>query len=411
MKNDYLYIPNKVRVGFKNDGDGTKIAYFIYQDENGKLRKENSWNSWRDKNIEPIDIDNTPLEGYRIRKVRNGYRYSLWEQRDAKIIIEHPTLNCVFEITPANLLELITAEGGAGVDNRGVILSPCVMCWCGTALLLMSAKCSEYESSLKHSKEINLNKKIKPEIGHTYRNRDGYEYTFLGRGVIYDKNTIKDEDEAKKKGVEDTIVTFVNHGHWGCTNTRCWYQIKKHNVFFFKTSYENVSYHKTCPNFVYETDKEILSPEKCQALIDKWPSLYSWNDEKVNPVMDWKFDYIELTLEEVKDIIKSTSYEDRRALGFTDYGYNTHNKYAEFRFIVNRKNTHAYWKNPSFTYDRAWLRMYDDGRIEGLEIEGESGRKEERKFNSLEEAIEVIKPCKMVFYSYLNPNEVIKEIC
>ena len=50
-----LFIPRKIRVGFQERG-GTytgKLAYVIYYDEKGKLRKEASWESWRKKEIEP----------------------------------------------------------------------------------------------------------------------------------------------------------------------------------------------------------------------------------------------------------------------------------------------------------------------------------------------------------------------
>lgn len=50
-----IYIPNKLKVGFQNrSGTYTgKLAYIIYYDQKGKLRKEPSWNNWRSKDIEP----------------------------------------------------------------------------------------------------------------------------------------------------------------------------------------------------------------------------------------------------------------------------------------------------------------------------------------------------------------------
>lgn len=46
-----IFIPKKINVGFqKRDDTYTgKLAYIIYYDETGKLRKETSWNGWRDK--------------------------------------------------------------------------------------------------------------------------------------------------------------------------------------------------------------------------------------------------------------------------------------------------------------------------------------------------------------------------
>ena len=45
-----LFIPGKIKVGYQNrDGTYTgKLAYVIYYDSKGKLRKEKSWTTWCD---------------------------------------------------------------------------------------------------------------------------------------------------------------------------------------------------------------------------------------------------------------------------------------------------------------------------------------------------------------------------
>ncbi len=50
-----IFIPTKIKVGYQERKDTytKKLAYVIYFDEKGKLRKEASWQSWRDKKIEP----------------------------------------------------------------------------------------------------------------------------------------------------------------------------------------------------------------------------------------------------------------------------------------------------------------------------------------------------------------------
>ena len=47
-----LFIPEKIRVGYQiRPGTYTgKLAYVIYYDLKGILRKENSWEKWRDQN-------------------------------------------------------------------------------------------------------------------------------------------------------------------------------------------------------------------------------------------------------------------------------------------------------------------------------------------------------------------------
>ena len=46
-----IFVPNKIHVGYQERSDTYtgRLAYVIYTDEKGKLRKENSWNGWRDK--------------------------------------------------------------------------------------------------------------------------------------------------------------------------------------------------------------------------------------------------------------------------------------------------------------------------------------------------------------------------
>lgn len=73
--NNAIFIPQKIRVGFQKRSDTytKKLAYVIYYDENGTLRKAGSWESWRDKKIEPVEYDNTPMEGFVLNKKVGGY--------------------------------------------------------------------------------------------------------------------------------------------------------------------------------------------------------------------------------------------------------------------------------------------------------------------------------------------------
>ena len=65
-----LYIPKTIKVGFQKR-EGTfagKLAYIIYTDDKGVLRKEKSWQGWRDQKIEPLDFENEPTSGFMINK-------------------------------------------------------------------------------------------------------------------------------------------------------------------------------------------------------------------------------------------------------------------------------------------------------------------------------------------------------
>ncbi len=74
-----LFIPSKIKVGFQ-ERQGTftgKLAYVIYFDEKGKLRKETSWEGWRDSKIPAIEFENKPNSGYILNKgvQRGGYHW------------------------------------------------------------------------------------------------------------------------------------------------------------------------------------------------------------------------------------------------------------------------------------------------------------------------------------------------
>ena len=68
--NSSIFVPKTINVGYQNrSGTYTgKLAYIIYYDEKGKLRKEASWNSWRDNKIPNDEFDNIPTEGFVLNK-------------------------------------------------------------------------------------------------------------------------------------------------------------------------------------------------------------------------------------------------------------------------------------------------------------------------------------------------------
>lgn len=70
-----LFIPRRINVGFqaREDTYTGKLAYVIYFDEKGKLRKESSWNIWRDSKIPNIEYENEPTEGFVLNKKVGGY--------------------------------------------------------------------------------------------------------------------------------------------------------------------------------------------------------------------------------------------------------------------------------------------------------------------------------------------------
>ena len=120
-----IYIPKKIKVGYQNRYDTytKKLAYVIYYDEKNKLRKETSWNNWRDEKIEPDDFDNEPTRGFVLNKKAGDCCSEHWgNHRQAYCRVYDPR-GFEFEITINNLLYILEncdCLKGKGLDGEFV---------------------------------------------------------------------------------------------------------------------------------------------------------------------------------------------------------------------------------------------------------------------------------------------------
>ncbi len=184
-----LFIPKKLKIGFQ-ERSGTytgKLAYVIYYDEKGVLRKERSWDSWRSKSIEPIEIDNEPIDGLVLNKKvgghSNGWNHRqtytrVWDSRDFE-----------YEITVENLLyilEYCSSIKGKGLEGKFVYA------WSGKDLVLLPVdspdykKCTEYTDKIANA----TNYKIKDlQVNRIYADKDGNEYLYLGKFDYYHRDS------------------------------------------------------------------------------------------------------------------------------------------------------------------------------------------------------------------------------
>lgn len=145
-----IYIPQKLKVGFQNREDTYtgKLAYIIYYDQKNKLRKEASWQSWRDSQIEPEEYDNTPVSGFVINKNAGGVEDSYsYDVRKSYVRIYDPR-GFEFEITIPNLLFIL--ENTSSIKGKG-LEGEFVYGWDGTELVLIPAASPEYKNLIETS--------------------------------------------------------------------------------------------------------------------------------------------------------------------------------------------------------------------------------------------------------------------
>lgn len=178
-----IFLPKKIMVGFQTRSDTytQKLAYVIYYDEKGKLRKETSWQGWRDKKIEPEGYDNVPTEGFVLNKRVGGgsssHYYYYDHVRDTKVRIYDPR-GFEFEITVPNLLYILenaTATKGKGLEGRFVYG------WDGKDLVLIPEEAPEYKEMMDFTELQDLKvKKSDMVVGRQYYTKKKEVLTYLG---------------------------------------------------------------------------------------------------------------------------------------------------------------------------------------------------------------------------------------
>lgn len=205
-----LNIPKTVRVGYRYRGDTytKKLAYVIYYDEKGKLRKETSFEGWRNKvgdkvsyydsetsnlvevtvgdELEPTNYENIPTEGFVLNKKVGGYS-SGWNNRATYCRVYDPR-GFEFEINIVNLLFILQETNsikGKGLEGEFVYA------WDGKDIILLPVGCQEYKESMEFT-SLKTKKVTKSEIkeGYTYLTKNQEEVIYLGRHKWLEKNEV-----------------------------------------------------------------------------------------------------------------------------------------------------------------------------------------------------------------------------
>ena len=174
-----LYIPKKLRVGFvsREDTYTGKLAYVIYFDEKDKLRKAGSFESWRDKDIPTLDLDNAPFDGFVLNKSITHYSWDHFSSDRTRIRI-YDQRGIEFEIEAENLLGILTQVDCIKRDLVGQF----VYAWAGNKLVLLPCCSDEYKKAVAFTEVRNQRLTAKQLVpGTVYKNKDDVELLFLGK--------------------------------------------------------------------------------------------------------------------------------------------------------------------------------------------------------------------------------------
>lgn len=181
-----LFLPKEIKVGFQERSSTYtgKLAYVIYIDEKGKVRKEVSFENWRNKNIDVEDYQNEPMSGFVLNKNVGGYDTG-WNHRNAYIRVYDPR-GFEFEISIENLLYIL--NNTSSVIGKG-LEGEFVYAWDGKDLVLLPVNAPEYKelkelNELRYKKNFVKAKDLK--VGATYLTKKNEKLVYLGKFDEYE---------------------------------------------------------------------------------------------------------------------------------------------------------------------------------------------------------------------------------
>ncbi len=175
-----LYIPKRIKVGFqKRDDTYTgKLAYIIYYDDKGVLRKETSWKGWRDTKIAAEEYDNVPTTGLVLNK--DVKRYNSWSDFGGKrtMIRVWDPRGIEIEITTHNLIGVLMHSDCI----KRQLMGDYVYAWDGPELVLLPTCSEEYQKATAYTAlqagKIDA-KELVPGCG--YRTKKEVDLIYVGR--------------------------------------------------------------------------------------------------------------------------------------------------------------------------------------------------------------------------------------
>ena len=330
-----IFIPKKINVGFQNRDDTYtgKLAYVIYYDEKGKLRKEKSWNSWRDQNIPNEEFDNVPISGFVLNKRAGGVEESYgWNTRKTYCRVYDPR-NFEFEITIENLLYIL--ENANSIKGKG-LEGDFVYGWSGKDLVLLPVEASDYKEIEKYNNIVSNNESIKAKdliIGATYLDKENKEYVYMGK---YDYFSVGYQWIENGEYKTSKYYKDVPYGHFKI-NCKCINDLNYGKYYWFAYKYDNNEW-GFCQYKSISKNKIITCVNtKCS---DDYANIYEQmiRNNSYSPIDENKDKYIPYTFDEFK--MYAEKEEDRYGTGrYVKYNYRFYSDSGVEYEIICDKNS------------------------------------------------------------------------
>lgn len=317
-----IFIPKTINVGYRNRDDTYtgKLAYVIYYDEKGKLRKETSWNSWRDKDIPNDEFENVPTEGFVLNKKAGDYS-TRWDHRHAYCRVYDPR-GFEFEISIENLLYIL--ENTTCIPGKG-LQGEFVYGWDGTDLVLMPVVAPDYKQIAAYNKIVHNNESIKTRdlvLGATYLTKENTEWIYMGRFETYGYGYefVQDGKTMRTKRYGD-LPTEKSYMGRKVISHKCINNLPYGKMHWFARLYND--------KYVFEQFKNIPKNKLISCVDDKCTSKYS----EIYDEMESSYQFS--PIDDSKDKIINIPFEDFYTKAVNTYMNDETSKYVNVQFMAN----------------------------------------------------------------------------
>jgi len=289
MQNN-IFIPEKINVGFQTRKDTYtgKLAYVIYFDNKGVLRKETSWTSWRDKKIPNEIYENKPISGFVLNKRVGDYK-SGWNHRQSYVRVYDPR-GFEFELTIPNLLYIL--ENTSSIKGKG-LEGEFVYGYSGSDLILLPTCSPDYEELTSFNDKLRSKDTVKAKelvLGGTYLTKKNEELIYMGRYDIWAvKYGSTRWDSREARYIKVSIDEDVNNGlHF--------HFVKKYGDGFRFESFKSIS-----GKFIETVSTDCVNN---YAELFELMESQSW----YSPIDSAKEQWVPLSFEEFDDLTQARSW-------------------------------------------------------------------------------------------------------